>query len=241
MPNALPDTAPMTEEPLAWPIGPNGYAIVEGVFAQHDVDLLIQAVSRARGEVYAARNLLREVPEVRALASSPAVRALVEPVLGPDCRAVRGILFDKTAAANWKVGWHQDLVVALRERRECEGFGPWSIKAGVLHAQAPAHVLERMLAVRLHLDDCGPDRGPLRVLPGTHLRGKLDAAAIQRARDATSEVVCVLPQGGALLMRPLLLHASSQARRPGHRRVIHIEFAAGALPGGLLWHDPVGR
>jgi hypothetical protein len=38
-------------------------------------------------------------------------------------------------------------------------------------------------------------------------------------------------------MRPLLLHASSPAQRPGHRRVIHLEFAAGELPGGLEWHE----
>ena len=230
----------MSAERLSRTIERDGYAVVPGVLAPHEVVRLIQALSLARGEVHAARNLLRDVPEVHVIAASPCIRALVEPVLGRECLAVRGILFDKTAAANWKVGWHQDLVVALREQRECEGFGPWSVKAGVVHAQAPAHLLEGMLAVRLHLDDCGPDRGPLRVLPGTHCRGKLDAEAIQRAREVTSEVVCAIPQGGALLMRPLLLHASSPARRPCHRRVIHIEFAAGVLPGGLAWHDAVG-
>jgi hypothetical protein len=36
-------------------------------------------------------------------------------------------------------------------------------------------------------------------------------------------------------MRPLLLHASSPAADPRHRRVIHLEFAAEPLPGGLEW------
>jgi len=34
-------------------------------------------------------------------------------------------------------------------------------------------------------------------------------------------------------MRPLLLHASSKAQRPGRRRVLHLEFATRPLPAGL--------
>jgi hypothetical protein len=44
-----------------------------------------------------------------------------------------------------------------------------------------------------------------------------------------------LPRGGVLLMRPLLLHASSASQVPRHRRVLHIEWAAQELPGGLQW------
>ncbi len=153
----------------------DGFAIVHGLLDGSAVLGLTATLARARGEAHAARNLLSEVPEVRRLAASPAVRALVEPVLGTACVAVRGILFDKTAAANWKVAWHQDLVVAVRERREVASFGPWSVKAGVVHAQAPATVLAQMLAVRIHLDDCTTENGPLRVLPGTHLLGCIGA------------------------------------------------------------------
>jgi ectoine hydroxylase-related dioxygenase (phytanoyl-CoA dioxygenase family) len=50
------------------------------------------------------------------------------------------------------------------------------------------------------------------------------------------EVICCLNAGDALVMRPLLLHASSPARKPDHRRVIHLEFApANLLPAGLSW------
>lgn len=38
-------------------------------------------------------------------------------------------------------------------------------------------------------------------------------------------------------MRPLLLHASSPAASPGHRRVLHVEYAAAGLPGGLQWYE----
>jgi ectoine hydroxylase-related dioxygenase (phytanoyl-CoA dioxygenase family) len=85
--------------------------------------------------------------------------------------------------------------------------------------------LEAMLAVRLHLDDCGPDNGPLRVIPGSHRLGRLRRDQIAACRQEIEEVVCNAQAGAALLLRPLLLHASSPARTPSHRRVIHIEFA----------------
>ncbi len=115
--------------------------------------------------------ILRAIPEVRRLAGSPALLDLVEPVLGPGAFAVRGLLFDKTAAANWSVPWHQDLTIAVQDRVEAEGFGPWNVKAGILHVRPPIGVLEGMLTLRIHLDDCETGQGPLRVLPGSHLGG----------------------------------------------------------------------
>ena len=222
----------------------DGFAVIPGVLDTHTVAALIAAVSKTgdgagsqrRGSVYALRNLLEDVPEVAELADAPAVRALVTPILGPNCFPVRGILFDKTPEANWNVVWHQDLSIAVRERQEAEGFGPWSEKAGVVHVQPPAHILERMLTVRLHLDDCDETNGPLLVLPGSHRGGRLSAPEIQRQRTRTSGVACPVPSGGALLMRPLLLHASSASQSPRHRRVIHLEFAAEPLQAGLQWH-----
>src|SRR5262249_36630616 len=145
------------------------------------------------------------------------------------------ILFDKTPEANWKVTWHQDVTIAVAARREVEGFGPWSMKAGVIHVQPSAEILEQMLAVRIHLDDCGPENGPVRVLPGSHRLGKLTTEEIATIRVAVNEQPCIASRGTALLMRPLIVHASSGATRPGHRRVIHIEYANCTLPGGLDW------
>jgi ectoine hydroxylase-related dioxygenase (phytanoyl-CoA dioxygenase family) len=93
-----------------------------------------------------------------------------------------------------------------------------------------------MLAVRVHLDDCGPDNGPLRVLAGSHRFGRFNAPSPEK-RDGLEEVVCTVGAGGVVLMRPLILHASSAATTPKHRRVIHIEYAATPLPGGLEWHN----
>jgi hypothetical protein len=196
---------------------------------------------RKRGEIFAVRNLLDVSPEVKELAHSTAVHNLVEPILGPDCFPVRGILFDKIPNANWKVPWHQDVTIAVQEKIEVEGFGPWSVKSDVLHVQPPAYVLERMLSVRLHLDACGEANGALRVVPGSHRQGRIPEELIPIVRKTTSEHLCVVEVGGALLIRPLLLHASSASDVPAHRRVIHIDFAAVQLPCGMKWFSEQGR
>ena len=219
----------------------NGFAIVEGVLSHATVDHLLTSLERIgdtgsvrkRGGMFAIRNLL-DVPEVRELANSETVRVLVEPVLGDRLFPVRGILFDKIPDANWKVPWHQDVTIAVQERVEAEGFGPWSMKADVLHVQPPAEVLEHMVSVRLHLDNCGEENGALRVIAGSHLHGRIPEQEIQAMRE-TSEVVCAVGVGGALLMHPLLLHASSPSRVPGHRRVVHLDYASVPLPNGMRW------
>jgi hypothetical protein len=155
---------------VAADVADKGYALVSDVIDRAGLTRLIGAIERAgeteavrsRSGVYAIRNLLDAVPEVGELARSGAIRALVEPVLGSAAMAVRGILFDKTPEANWKVAWHQDLTIAVRERIDLPDFGRWSTKAGILHVQPPSGILERMLAVRIHLDDCPADNGPVR-------------------------------------------------------------------------------
>jgi ectoine hydroxylase-related dioxygenase (phytanoyl-CoA dioxygenase family) len=194
----------------------------------------VDAEARRRGGV---RNLFESVPRVRQLAREGALREAAKAVLGPSCFAVRALLFDKTPDANWKVIWHQDLTIAVREPRPTEGFGPWSEKAGIPHVQPPTALLENMVAVRLHLDDCGAENGPVRVLPGSHRHGRLGPGDIATWRERVSPVECLVLRGGLLVMRPLLLHASSPARVPAHRRVLHLEYAADRLPNGLEWHE----
>jgi ectoine hydroxylase-related dioxygenase (phytanoyl-CoA dioxygenase family) len=185
-----------------------------------------------------ARNLL-DLPDIRTLAASEPVRLLASSILGDRCFAVRALLFDKTPDANWKVIWHQVLTIATRERVEVRGYGPWTEKAGVPHVQPPVSVLEDMLAVRLHLDPCGAENGPVRVLAGSHRLGRLSADAIEALRRSQSEADCLVEEGGVLAFRPLIVHASAPARAPAHRRVIHIEFAARDLVAPLDWHRRV--
>ncbi len=246
------DVDPMIH-PLASPTEAmlrDGFAVVDGVIEPSEVADLVEAIDGAGpldsalkrdDDIYGMRDLLRAIPEVRRLAGSSALLDLVEPVLGPGAFAVRGLLFDKTAAANWSVPWHQDLTIAVRARVDAPGFGPWTRKAGIPHVRPPVGVLEGMVTLRVHLDNCGPGQGPLRVLPGSHLGGRLSAEATRDRLEHVPAVNCLVPSGGVVMMRPLVLHASSAATEPLRRRVLHLEYAVASLPGGVEWFEAVGR
>ena len=215
-------------------IDSSGFALIPTFVGQDDLGALERALPESLGANGGIRNLL-DIPLIADLAERTSVRDLIEPILGQGAFPVRANLFDKTPVANWKVSWHQDLTIAVTKRIDIRGYGPWSEKAGVWHVQPPAAVLEGMLAVRVHIDESGVTNAPLRVLPGSHRAGKLGDADIPAWRARIAEQICLVPRGGVVLMRPLLLHASSPALEPQHRRVIHIEFASGRLAPGLEW------
>ncbi|NMO16351.1 phytanoyl-CoA dioxygenase [Pyxidicoccus fallax] len=218
----------------------DGFALAQGAASEellHTLetslrDLPSEEDSKRRG---GQRNVLDSPATVAAISRATPLRALAQAVLGPDCFVARALLFDKTAEANWKVRWHQDLTIAVQERRDVPGFGPWTHKDGVTHTHAPTSLLARMVSLRIHLDDCGEENGPLRVLPGSHRVGRISEAELDAWKDRVPSVTCLARRGDVLAFHPLLLHASSPATRPGHRRVLHLELAADPLPDGLEW------
>jgi ectoine hydroxylase-related dioxygenase (phytanoyl-CoA dioxygenase family) len=224
-----------------------GYSISEGVLSPAQVEHLRAAVAgipygdevRRRRGVYGVRNLLEICPAVEELARQTNIRRFVTPVLGESAFAVRAVYFDKVPGANWSLLWHQDNVISVAARVDVAGYTGWSNKAGVWQVQPPARVLSRMLAVRVHLDDCGAENGPLRVLPGSHRFGWLDEQ-IDEWKERVPQVICAVRCGGVVKMCPLILHASAKSEAVGHRRVIHIEYACENLPGGLEWNNRVG-
>jgi Phytanoyl-CoA dioxygenase (PhyH) len=223
----------------------DGFAVIQDLVDANTIDSLLQnlpdtitseGVSQRAGRA-GIRNLLQSLPSTRTLANGALFRSIVEPILGNSARVVRGIYFDKHKDANWKVAWHQDLTIAVRERVDLDGYGPWSIKAGIHHVQPPVPILENMLSLRLHLDDTDESNGALRVLPGTHKYGRLAAQEIQNWRERQRAVMCPVRRGGVMLMRPLLLHSSAVAKNPEHRRVLHFEYSSIDLMDGLSWFE----
>ncbi len=244
------DKTEPTLQQIATDIQNFGYCMLPGLLTPAAVQELIEAVQgeadsgngqSAGANTYAVRNLLYSSARVRSLAIQPHVLQLVKSVLGPSARAVKATFFDKTPGANWKVPPHQDVTIAVREKAEAPGFGPWTIKADIHNVQPPVQILEQMLALRFHLDDCDEKNGALKVWPGSHTSGRLKDAGIAEWLSNHDPVTCPVPKGGVMLMRPLLLHASSPATNPTHRRVIHIEYAGLDLPNGLRWLDELWK
>lgn len=241
-PNLASGTTPMGRGALD-SLANTGYLLIPGILTKSDLNRL-RAALEARigkdGRLPGSRQLLETCPDVRRLAVRPDLLALVAQALGRAAPAVKACLFDKHAEANWTLPWHQDMTVALREPAPVPGFKHWTVKDGVHHAEAPRHLLESMMALRLHLDDCPADKGPLLVVPGSHGGGKLSASRREDLARQLGETACLACAGDALLMRPLLLHRSGPATRPGRRRVLHLEYAAAELPEGLHWRCRVG-
>ncbi len=225
----------------------NGFTIVPDVLTPATIAALREAMTRAgktdgarsRADLYGIRNILSTVPEIGELCRSPEIKALLTDAGGKGAEyfPVRGLYFDKPFRANWSVYPHQDLTIAVREKREVPGYGPWTRKAGIPHVQPPRELLQDMVTLRFHLDDCLQANGALRVLPGSHLKGPLKTDQLKGlvAREREREVICEVASGGVLIMRPLIVHSSRSSAYAGPR-VIHIEFARGDLPGGLEWH-----
>jgi ectoine hydroxylase-related dioxygenase (phytanoyl-CoA dioxygenase family) len=173
-----------------------------------------------------ARNALR-IESVQDLAFDSRLINIASSLLGGNAVPFRATLFDKSFATNWLVVWHQDTALPVRERRDTKGWGPWSVKEGVICAHAPADALEQVLAIRIHLDHSNEKNGSLRVLPQTHTLGVLSDDAIYDLTKKISPVDCHVAAGGVLLMRPLLVHSSSKAKsETARRRILHIEYAS---------------
>lgn len=204
-----------------------GYSIYERVFEPTEMNIALDELSTANlcRTKAGARHVLK-VPVVRALATDPRLLNIAAEFVGPTAVPFRATLFDKSSTSNWLVVWHQDTALPLRRRTRADGWGPWSTKAGVLYAHAPACALEQVMALRVHLDDSTPTNGPLRVLPGTHRRGVLTDDQIENVVREIGAVDCVVSSGGVVAMRPLTVHASSKSADGSPRRVLHFEYAA---------------
>ena len=212
-----------------------GFSIVPQVLGVSEVERFVhgldgQSIQRSRA---GARHLL-SVPQISALARDPRLVELAASALGCEPVPFGATLFDKSAEANWLVVWHQDTALPLLERRDVRGWGPWSKKGGVVYAHAPADALAKVVALRLHLDDSTLENGPLRVLPGTQESGVLSDPQIHEFAERVEPVVCTVARGGVLVMRPLLVHASSKSLGPMPRRVLHFEYAASEVLGNGL-------
>ena len=163
------------------------------------------------------------------------IGAIATSVLGEEARPVRAILFDKTAARNWALGWHQDRTIVVRERQDRNGYGPWTLKSGLIQVEPPFEILQRMVTLRVHLDAVDEHNAPFRIVPGSHRLGRLPEAENERVVMTFGERLCLAERGHVWLYATPIVHASLAAGPPRRRRVLQVDYSADATPGPLTW------
>ena len=215
-------------------------ALVSESIEKADTAGRLQTTTADQKVTYGSRNLLSICPQVVQLLNLQTIAFHCREILGAQYGVVRGLYFDKPPGVSWSLPWHQDLTIAVANHAgavhySTDGFSKPTIKAGINHVEAPRSLLESMLTVRIHLDAMNQNNGPVLVRKGSHLLGKLSQCEAVSENEAF-EVHC--PAGSAMLMRPLLSHASiaSKPHTNLHRRTIHLELSATKrLPDGFLW------
>ena len=216
----------------------SGYVVAPSILRPNEVASTESALSSMPTSAAGTRNLL-DLEWCRSLVGRLRASPSVCELLPPSDVAVQCTLFDKTPERNWLVALHQDLSIPVSARVPHPELRAWSIKEGQDFVQPPDELLAQLIAVRLHIDECGPENGPLRVVPGSHREGRLSASAARLVRDRVGEIACTVGRGGALILKPLLLHASSKASSPNHRRVLHFLFGPASIGYGLRWQHAV--
>ena len=169
------------------------------------------------------------------LAPNGPIGSIAASHLGNECQPVRAIFFDKTPTTNWSLSWHQDRTVAVKERIDVAGFGPWTVKHRAIHVEPPFELLARLVTLRVHLDGIPASNAPLLIAPGSHKFGRIRINDVQRVVERCGSTACLADRGDIWLYSTPILHSSMAASEPFHRRVLQIDFAAERLPGGLQW------
>lgn len=149
---------------------------------------------------------------------------------------VKAFILDKTPAHNWEIPWHQDLKIAVAEKRETPGYTDWSVHAGIMHVQPPLKIMEQLITARIHFDTCHSHNGAMRVIAGSHRLGFLSNEDMHTLAQNNQPEICHVEKGDLMFMKPLIVHDSPRSESPDRRRILHMEFGCG-LSNGLQWHN----
>lgn len=162
------------------------------------------------------------------------IGAQVQKIL-PGAFPVRLIAFDKTEENNWALPWHQDRVIAVKQKGALPGFVNWSKKGVHWHCEAPVSILSRMVFARLHLDPGTNDNGAMEVAVGSHRKGYIKAGNATAMAENLPTEICLAERGDILILKMLTLHRSQASHDGAPRRAIRIDYAAEPLPSPLEW------
>jgi hypothetical protein len=214
-----------------------GYAVIPDILPDTQIKRVSRLITSLVDATHGTRKLL-DAPWCSELAEQLRIDPRLRPLLPSNAEVVQCTLFVKSVEKNWLVSLHQDLSIPVAERVESSQCSGWSQKEGDLFVQPPVAVLADIVAIRVHLDDCDESNGALRVVSGSHRLGRLTSAGAIEERNRYGECSVAVPRGGVMVMRPLLLHASSKTSNGTPRCVLHFFLdrqtcpkACAGLPG----------
>ena len=214
-----------------------GTEVFGPVFTQREIHLISRFLEREliqdRKNVYACRQLLNRFPDLHDHLFTENLQKIIY-TIDPNAFLTKAIYFDKPLEANWYVTWHQDLAINVKEKVETTGFTNWTFREGIHSVCPPEELRKKHFTIRIHLDTATEENGALKVMPGSHLQYLNDEQIKTITADGLPKV-CSVVAGGIHLMHPMILHASPKTKNQKRRRVIHLEFGAEELPGGLEW------
>lgn len=222
----------------------NGFTIIPSIYTDEEIEKILATIDladktkdtfRKSADLFAIRQFLKEIPEVTRLVFNQNLQRVISHLFGEDYFVVKSIYFDKPETSNWYVSYHQDLTISVDQKIEIENYGPWTTKQNQFAVQPPIDILENIFTVRIHLDDTDENNGALKVIPKSHLQKIYRPETIDWSVE--TETTCIVPKGGIMIMKPLLLHSSSRTTNHQKRRVIHIEFSNRELPHELNWAE----
>ncbi|MFW2475983.1 MAG: phytanoyl-CoA dioxygenase family protein [Sediminibacterium sp.] len=222
----------------------NGFATVDNIYTPKEVEVILELISQTNSnklnfrkstELFAIREFLIEVPETIDTIFNDNLKSVLTQLLGEKYFVVKSIYFDKPQTSNWYVSYHQDLTISVDKKFTLNGFDFWTTKQNNFSVQPPLGVLQKIVTVRIHLDETNENNGALKIVPKSHLKGIYRPETIDWTVE--KEVICSVSKGGIMLMKPLLLHSSGRTTNDKQRRVIHIEFSNQELPMELNWAE----
>ncbi|SEC86599.1 Phytanoyl-CoA dioxygenase (PhyH) [Tenacibaculum sp. MAR_2009_124] len=207
-----------------------GYFIFDTVFSKTELNELRNLLKVTDG-TYAIRQLLEKYPKVNTfLFRNDTFKKMYDSFCGSDYFISKAIYFNKPAKSNWFVSYHQDVSISAKKRIVSKDYTQWTNKQGQLGVIPPIDVLESTITFRIHLDDTNHENGALKVLPKSHTEGLVRIDENFDENNYENEFVCKVKEGGVMLMKPLLLHASDKSISEKDRAVIHIEFCNKEIP-----------
>lgn len=222
----------------------NGFTVINTIFSDEEIENISEIIQnihtsketfRKSEDLFAIRQFLNEVPEVKELIFNEKMKTIIKEIFGEKYFAVKSIYFDKPEKSNWYVAYHQDLTISVDKKIELSNFGPWTTKQNQFAVQPPLDILENVYTIRIHLDETDENNGALKVIPTSHAKGIYRPETIDWTVE--TEEICNVERGGVMIMKPLLLHGSNRTTNGKKRRVIHIEFSDRELPEELNWSE----